>query len=148
MLDAVITFAWEPKGDRFALITTNDPNYGHGAPGVLLKTSLAFYAFDPRKGDFLLARTFDNKNSNMIYWSPKGRHALVATLGSNSKFDIDFFDLDLDREDKADEKDLGAGIRLITTVEHYVSWTAAAMACRKEPRVDLLTFSAVGCDRH
>ena len=89
------------------------------APGVLLKSSLSFYGFDQRKGDFVLARTFDNKNSNMIYWSPKGRHVLVATLGSNSKFDIDFWDLDLDREDKADERDLGAGIRLITTVEHY-----------------------------
>ncbi|SCV70944.1 BQ2448_3706 [Microbotryum intermedium] len=117
--DAVTAFAWEPNGDRFVLITTNDPNHGQGLPGVLLKTSVSFYGFDQRKGDFLPLRTFDNKQSNSIYWSPKGRHVLLATLGSNSKFDIDFWDLDLDREDKTDEKDIGAAIRLITTVEHY-----------------------------
>lgn len=138
--DAVTAFAWEPKGMRFVLITTADPNHGQVAPGILLKTSVSFYGYDARKGDFLSmselrrasdeeerkltasgrAETFDNKNSNSVYWSPKGRHVLIATLGSNSKFDIDFWDLDLDREDKGvDEKDPGAGIRLITTVEHY-----------------------------
>lgn len=49
--DAVTAFAWEPKGERFVLITTNDPN--QGAPGVLLKSAVAFYGFDSRKGDFL-----------------------------------------------------------------------------------------------
>lgn len=47
---------------------------------------------------------------------------LIATLGSNSKFDVEFWDLDLDREgsaDKTEEKDAGGAIRLITTVEHY-----------------------------
>ncbi|ORY91635.1 translation initiation factor eIF-3b [Leucosporidium creatinivorum] len=117
--DAVTAFAWEPKGQRFVLITTADPNLGQVAPGVLLKTSVSFYGYDSRKGDFLVQKTFDNKNSNSVYWSPKGRHVLIATLGSNSKFDIDFWDLDLDREDKATENDPGAGIRLITTVEHY-----------------------------
>ncbi|KAM0745762.1 translation initiation factor eIF-3b [Meredithblackwellia eburnea MCA 4105] len=118
--DAVTGFAWEPKGDRFVLITTNDPNHGMLAPGQLLKTSVSFYGFDSRKGDFLLQKTYDNKTSNTIYWSPKGRHVLIATLGSNSKFDIEFWDLDLDREgDKADNLDPGSAIRLITTVEHY-----------------------------
>lgn len=88
---------------------------------MLLKSSVAFYGFDARKGDFVQQKLFDNKNSNSVYWSPKGRHVLTATLGSNSKFDIDFWDLDLDREDaaKSDEKDAGASIRLITTIEHY-----------------------------
>lgn len=55
--DAVTAFAWEPKGDRFVLITTNDPNHGQVAAGVLLKTSVAFYGFDSRKGDFLQLST-------------------------------------------------------------------------------------------
>lgn len=57
-----------------------------------------------------------------MFWSPKGRHVLIATLGSNSKFDVEFWDLDLEREggaEKFDEKEAGNGIRLITTVEHY-----------------------------
>lgn len=53
MTDAVTAFGWEPKGERFVLITTNDPNHGQVAPGVLLKSSVAFYGFDARKGDFL-----------------------------------------------------------------------------------------------
>ncbi|CEQ40521.1 SPOSA6832_02138, partial [Sporobolomyces salmonicolor] len=119
--DTVTAFAWEPAGSRFALITTNDPNAATPMPGQVLKTSVSFYDFDARKGDFLLMKSFDNKTSNNVYWSPKGRHVLLATLGSNSKFDIDFWDLDLDRDDKAaaGEQDASAGIRLVTTVEHY-----------------------------
>lgn len=52
--DAVTAFAWEPKGQRFVLITTADPNLGVVAPGVLLKTSVSFYGYDARKGDFLV----------------------------------------------------------------------------------------------
>jgi translation initiation factor 3 subunit B len=66
------------------------------------------------------SETFDNKTSNSVFWSPKGRHVLITTLGSNSKFDIEFWDLDLDRDgEKTDDKDAGGGIRLLSTVEHY-----------------------------
>lgn len=69
----------------------------------------------------LTPETFDNKSSNNVYWSPKGRHVLLATLGSNSKFDIEFWDLDLEKEEGAgkEQQEAGAGIRLVTTVEHY-----------------------------
>ncbi|GAA6004660.1 hypothetical protein JCM11491_002184 [Sporobolomyces phaffii] len=119
--DTVTAFAWEPQGSRFTLITTNDPNAAQPMPGSLLKTSVSFYGFDARKGDFLLHKTFDNKSSNNVYWSPKGRHVLLATLGSNSKFDIEFWDLDLEKEEGAgkEQQEAGAGIRLVTTVEHY-----------------------------
>jgi hypothetical protein len=51
-IDTVTAFAWEPKGDRFALITTNDPNFGQQVPGSTVKTIVGFYALDARKGDF------------------------------------------------------------------------------------------------
>ncbi|GAA5963266.1 hypothetical protein JCM3765_005781 [Sporobolomyces pararoseus] len=119
--DTVTAFAWEPQGSRFTLITTNDPNAAQPMPGSILKTSVSFYGFDARKGDFLLLKNFDNKTSNNVYWSPKGRHVLLATLGSNSKFDIEFWDLDLEKEEGAgkDTQEAAAGIRLVTTVEHY-----------------------------
>lgn len=113
--DAVMAFAWEPRGDRFVLITTSDPMFGQVAPGQLLKTSVSFYGFDARKGDFVLLKTVDQKFMNTIYWSPKGRHVILAQIGSNSKFEMEFYDLDL--EEKADEP--GAGIRMVKTVEHY-----------------------------
>ena len=114
----MIAFAWEPAGQRFCLITSNDPNIVNGQ---LPKTIVTFYGYDQRKGDFLSLRSFPDKTVNNVYWSPKGRHCLLATLGSNTKFDVDFFDLDLDREDaaKANEADPGAAIRLVTTVEAY-----------------------------
>ncbi|KAI5481585.1 translation initiation factor eIF-3 subunit 9 [Pseudohyphozyma bogoriensis] len=116
--DAVTAFAWEPKGDRFTLITTNDPLLGQVAPGVLLKTSISFYGFDSKKADFLLLKTIDQKYINTIYWSPKGRHVVLAQIGSNSKFEMEFWDLDLDKETEKSD-DAGAGIRMITTAEHY-----------------------------
>jgi hypothetical protein len=53
LTDTVTAFAWEPKGDRFLLITSNDPNVLGMPPGGTLKTSVSFYQLDTRKGDFL-----------------------------------------------------------------------------------------------
>lgn len=47
--DMVINFAWEPNGDRFALITTNDPNFNQG-PLINTKNSLSFYCTEKSKG--------------------------------------------------------------------------------------------------
>ncbi|GAA5854670.1 hypothetical protein JCM8547_004930 [Rhodosporidiobolus lusitaniae] len=117
--DAVVAFAWEPAGQRFALITSSDPNFANPLPGQSIKTSVSFYGFDSRKGDFLLLKTFDNKAFNNVFWSPKGRHVILATLGSTSKFDLEFYDLDLDRDEKVVETDPGAAIRSLVTLEHY-----------------------------
>ncbi|KAI9611025.1 hypothetical protein H4Q26_008872 [Puccinia striiformis f. sp. tritici PST-130] len=89
--DTVTAFAWEPKGNRFVLITSNDPNLSQGpAPGTTIKTSIHFFGMDVKKGDFRLFR-------------------------SSSKFDLEFWDTDLDESDK----DLGSGISLLSSVEHY-----------------------------
>lgn len=56
-------FAWEPSGNRFAAITCADPNPAHMAPGVVLKTAIAFYYLDPKKGDFKLMREFGTQCS-------------------------------------------------------------------------------------
>lgn len=51
--DMVTAFAWEPKGNKFLLITSNDPNLAQGpTPGVTIKTAVSFYGIDPKKGDF------------------------------------------------------------------------------------------------
>jgi translation initiation factor 3 subunit B len=50
--DTVIEFAWEPKGDRFIITSTNDPNYGNTAPGVPIKTEVHFYQLDKSRDDF------------------------------------------------------------------------------------------------
>ena len=43
----MVTFAWEPNGERFVVITTNDPNYGQ--PGVSSRTKVSFYYLEKPK---------------------------------------------------------------------------------------------------
>ncbi|KAJ5623896.1 Eukaryotic translation initiation factor 3 subunit B [Penicillium lagena] len=100
--DTVINFAWEPNGSRF--------------------TAVSFFATEKKgstAGNFKLVRTVEKKTSNGIYWSPKGRFVVVATVHSQSSFDMDFWDMDFEGEKVEAEKDLAANLQLMKTAEHY-----------------------------
>lgn len=117
--DTVINFAWEPNGDRFVVITT-----GEMAPGAAVapKTAVSFFAPEKKGnnvGSFRLVRTNERKTSNGIYWSPKGRFVVVATVHSQTSFDIDFWDMDFEGEKPEAEKDLAANLQLLQTADHY-----------------------------
>ncbi|KAF2176669.1 eukaryotic translation initiation factor-like protein 3 subunit B [Zopfia rhizophila CBS 207.26] len=121
--DTVINFAWEPKGNRFVLITTGEIPTQSAVPP---KTAVSFFCPEKAKGgavgNFRHIRTIDKKNSNAIYWSPKGRFVVVATLQSQQSFDLDFWDLNFEKpkDDKDDkEKELTANLQLMSTAEHY-----------------------------
>ena len=118
--DTVINFAWEPKGDRFVIITTTEPV---GPTAVPPKTSVAFFCPEKAKGNavgnFKHLRTLDKKNSNAIYWSPKGRFVVVATVANTQSSDLDFFDLDFEGEKPESDKDLTANLQLMNTADHY-----------------------------
>ncbi|CAO3634159.1 unnamed protein product [Cunninghamella echinulata] len=101
--DPVLAFAWEPNGERFATITTNDPNFGQtsvaGGGPITLKTALNFYYMDrssKANHGFRILKTFDKKTCNYLFWSPKGRHLVTATLRSPSVFDLEFWDMDFE----------------------------------------------------
>lgn len=119
--DTIIAFAWEPKGARFAVIQTNDPNLG--SPGTTLKTILAFYAFETAKSrneaTFKQVRAIDRKTCNTIMWAPKGRFLAVATLGGTSTFDLEFWDVDFEGDKKDDEAQFNANLQCLATAEHY-----------------------------
>ncbi|KAL8996692.1 MAG: hypothetical protein Q9169_003864 [Polycauliona sp. 2 TL-2023] len=119
--DTVINFAWEPKGDRFVLITAAEaPLIPTAVPP---KTSVSFFCPEKTKGatvgNFKHIRTVDRKNSNTIYWSPKGRFVVVATLLSQQSSDLDFWDLDYEGEKPEAEKDLTANLQHMNTADHY-----------------------------
>lgn len=118
--DTVINFAWEPKGDRFVIITTSEPP---GPTAVAPKTAVAFFCPEknkgPTAGNFKHLRTLDKKNSNAIYWSPRGRFVVVATIANQQSSDLDFFDLDFEGEKPEAEKDLTANLQLMNTGDHY-----------------------------
>ncbi|KAJ5749920.1 Eukaryotic translation initiation factor 3 subunit B [Penicillium manginii] len=117
--DTVINFAWEPNGSRFVLITTGEAPAG---AAVGPRTGVSFFATEKKgstAGNFKLVRTVEKKTSNGIYWSPKGRFVIVATVHSQSSFDLDFYDMDFEGEKVEAEKDLAANLQLMKTVEHY-----------------------------
>ncbi len=118
--DTVINFAWEPKGDRFVLITTGEII---AATAVPPKTSVSFFCPErvkgPTVGNFKHVRTIDKKNSNAIYWSPKGRFVVVGTVHSQQSFDLDFWDLDFEGERDEKDKDLTVNLQLMATSDHY-----------------------------
>ncbi|KAI4232438.1 MAG: hypothetical protein LQ349_005013 [Xanthoria aureola] len=119
--DTVINFAWEPKGDRFVLITAAEAPLTPTA--VPPKTSVSFFCPEKTKGatvgNFKHIRTIDRKNSNTIYWSPKGRFVVVATLLSQQSSDLDFWDLDYEGEKPEAERDLTANLQHMNTADHY-----------------------------
>lgn len=119
--DYVPSFAWEPFGQRFAIVSVNDPNFGVNAPGVVVKYNISFYQLDPKKGDFAPIKHYNEKIANTLLWSPKGRHIVLATLASSTKFDIEFYDLDFTIDDNPNRKEVepGANATLLSTGEHY-----------------------------
>lgn len=102
-------------------MSTNDPNYGQGVPGVVVKYNIDIYQLDQKKGDFAPIRHFDSKIANTLVWGPKGRHIVFATIGSSTKFDIEFWDLDFVTDDNPNRKEAepGANVQLMGTGEHY-----------------------------
>jgi translation initiation factor 3 subunit B len=55
-IDTVTDFSWEPKGERFAIVSSSDPNLGGPGAGVTIKTDVSFYQLDHSKNDFRLLR--------------------------------------------------------------------------------------------
>ena len=119
--DTVINFAWEPKGDRFVIISTPDPTPSAGAAPP--KTSISFFCPEkvkgPVAGNFKLLRNIEKKNSNAIYWSPRGRFVVIAEIHKQQSSDIEFYDVDFEGEKPESEKDLTANLQLMNHADHY-----------------------------
>ncbi|KAL9060312.1 MAG: hypothetical protein Q9162_000716 [Coniocarpon cinnabarinum] len=118
--DPVINFAWEPKGDRFVLITAGEIPMNTAIPP---KTAVSFFCPEKGKGmtgaNFRHIRTLEKRNSNAIYWSPKGRFVVVATVQSQQSNELDFYDLDYEGEKEEKDKDLAANLQHMSTADHY-----------------------------
>ncbi|KAF7794673.1 hypothetical protein EIP86_005811 [Pleurotus ostreatoroseus] len=154
----------DPKGERFAIISTSDPNLGNPAPGITIKTDVSFYQLVRGKGDLKLLCTLPNRTSNTIRWSPRGRHVVLATVGSSTKSELEFWDLDsnqdeMRREGPSQSKDeWDAGIQHLGTADHYAvtdaEWdpsghylATSASAWRHTPLFATITHIAVSLGR-
>ena len=120
-------------------MSSNDPNVGNPGPGITVKTDISFYQLERSKGDFKLLRqceiirgpmnhplpkspleTLTSRTSNTIRWSPRGRHVVLATVGSSTKSELEFWDLDFNAEEgKKEGSGDSSGIQHLGTADHY-----------------------------
>lgn len=75
---------------------------------------------------FICTETLSARTSNTIRWSPRGRHVVLATVGSPSKSELEFWDLDfnvddivLRRDNHPSKEEWGSGIQHLGTADHY-----------------------------
>ncbi|KVI00575.1 hypothetical protein Ccrd_021176 [Cynara cardunculus var. scolymus] len=78
--DKVISFAWEPKGHRFAVIHGDNP-----------RPDVSFYSV--KGGKVSKLTTLKQKQANALFWSPGGRFIILAGLkGFNGQ--LEFYNVD------------------------------------------------------
>jgi len=104
-------------------VASNDLNLGNPGPGITIKTDVSFFQLEKGK-NFRLLKTLASRTTNRIRWSPKGRHGVLATVGSSSKSELEFWDLDFHNED-VDRKEGGSaaewstGAQLLGSADHF-----------------------------
>lgn len=82
MTDSVHAFAWEPHGHRFAIVHTVHQNAS--------RFDVSFYQLKSNK--IKLLHTIKDRPANHIFWSPSGRHCVIAGLGQLNGA-LEFFDV-------------------------------------------------------
>lgn len=75
-------FAWEPHGNRFALMIGEGPKF-----------SVHFYSMPAERGVPTLLFTVNDRTINTLHWSPRGEFMVFAGLQINSGY-LEFFDVE------------------------------------------------------
>lgn len=65
--------------------------------------------------------TLAARTSNTVRWSPRGRHVVLATVGSSTKSELEFWDLDFSSEERREGQtaEWGTGIQQLGSADHY-----------------------------
>jgi len=103
--DAVMAFAWEPSGSRFAMIHAENPSS--------TKVNVSFYDMNKvteqkianagkKKKDPVSTitkevnkiETLEGKQCNCLFWSPAGKNLLMASLGDSASGTLEFYDVE------------------------------------------------------
>lgn len=79
--DNVIAFAWEPSGNRCAII--------HGESASSSRFNVSFYTMEG--GKMKLLQTLEKRQANSLFWAPTGRYIVLAGLRSMAN-QLEFFD--------------------------------------------------------
>jgi len=102
--DAVMAFAWEPKGSRFAMIHAENPSS--------TKVNVSFYDMNKvvevtpsltskaKKTEMTVVaevnkvETLEGKQCNCFFWSPAGKNIILASLGEAASGTLEFYDVE------------------------------------------------------
>jgi translation initiation factor 3 subunit B len=82
MKEPIVAFAWEPKGDRFAIV------HGSGA-----RNDVSFYTMRGQGNKHALLKTLEKRQVNHLFWSPKGGHIVLAGFGTMGGI-LEFYNVD------------------------------------------------------
>lgn len=96
--DAIMAFAWEPSGSRFAMIHAENPNS--------TKVSVSFYDMKKKTTvtkkkktenvivkEVNLSHSLTGKQVNTLFWSPAGQNIIMASLGDSYSGALEFYDV-------------------------------------------------------
>lgn len=117
--ETVVNFQWEPKSDRFVLISFLDQGTATAPP--VSRNSVSFYALERAKGNeatWKLAKKIEKTGTNSIYWSPKGRFVCTVFMKPGSNSELEWWDMDHDAE-KKENFDLPVNIHKVGASEDY-----------------------------
>lgn len=88
--DEVLDFAWEPQGNRFSILHTDD--FESLNSGGNVKPHVSFY--DLSDGKLTLLKTEKNQQCNQMIWSPAGTCVVLAGLNQMGGA-LNFYNADL-----------------------------------------------------
>jgi len=98
--DAVMALAWEPKGNRFAMIHAENPNSTKVNVSFYdMKKTVTIAAKGKKKqatnivNEVNLIETLTGKQCNCLFWSPAGQNIILASLGDSASGALEFYDV-------------------------------------------------------
>lgn len=78
--EPIQAFAWEPIGNKFAVIHGENPNI-----------NVSFYEVRAGQAPVVLKK-FEKRACNHLFWSPRGQFVVLAGLGANGGGSLEFVD--------------------------------------------------------
>lgn len=106
--EVVSEFSWEPKGNKFGFISKKDrTDTSNVQLGTSTKHMLTFYSIEEVKvgigknanvmRKWVKSASFDDKDINIISWSPTGRYAVSGCIGKVQST-LEFYDCEFENE--------------------------------------------------
>jgi len=122
--EAIVDFAWEPKGNRFAIIYGESP-----------RPDISFYIMEKQVRHI---KTLEKRCANQLVWSPQGNFIVLAGL-QNLSGTLEFFNVD-DMETMGNEEHMMASVVNWDPTGRYVSSVVSRFRQQLENGYNIYSF--------